>query len=64
MTIEVNEERFLGSTLRFPQLGDRFAGKTRNRWCINQKIPLFWRNFIPVAVKDGNILHMRKEVMK
>jgi hypothetical protein len=64
ITLEVNEKRLLGATLRFPQHWDTFNGKTRNRRCINQKIPLFRRNFIPLAVKEGKIIHMRKNVMK
>lgn len=52
-----------GATLRYPQAQDTLAGKTRNRRCLNQKIPLFWRNCIPLIVKNGKILHIFKEVM-
>ena len=64
ITVEVGEERLIGAVLRFPRVWDRFAGKSWNRWCINQKIPLRWRNCIPVAEKEGKILHMWKEVLK
>jgi hypothetical protein len=64
MSIEANEKRFLWATLRFPKSGDTFNGKTRNRRALNQKIPVFWRNFIPLALKDWNIIHMRKDVYK
>ncbi len=59
----ITKKERLGATLRYPQPYDTFSGKTRNRRCLNQKIPLFWRNFIPVIVKEGKILHMFKEVM-
>jgi hypothetical protein len=45
---------------RFPQKGDRYKGKTRNEWCINQKIPIFQRNFIPIVVKKNQILKVFK----
>lgn len=61
-TVNVDQNRFLGWTLRFPQKGDRFAGKTRHRRCLNQKIPIFKRNFIPVVYKDDKIIHMRKSL--
>jgi len=41
---------------RFPNKGDRYKGKTRNEWCINQKIPIFRRNFIPIIVKKNKII--------
>jgi|GEM_PF-768342 len=41
---------------RFPRKGDRYKGKTRNEWCINQKIPIFRRNFIPIIVKKNQII--------
>lgn len=41
---------------RFPRKGDRYKGKTRNEWCINQKIPIFRRNFIPIVVKKNQII--------
>jgi len=40
---------------RFPRKGDRYKGKTRNEWCINQKIPIFRRNFIAVIAKGNQI---------
>jgi hypothetical protein len=40
---------------RFPRKGDRYKGKTRNEWCINQKIPIFRRNFITVIAKGNQI---------
>jgi len=43
------------TTKRFPHKGDRYKGKKRNEWCINQKIPIFRRNFIPIIVKKNQI---------
>jgi len=41
---------------RFPQKEDKYKGKTRNKWCINQKIPIFRRNFIPVFAQGNQII--------
>ena len=41
--------------LRYPQPWDRYKGKTRNQYCITQKIPLFRRNFVAVLETDGKI---------
>lgn len=60
---EIDKERYLWATLRFPKKGDMFKNKTRNEWCINQKIPVFRRNFIPIIVKKNQIIHMFKNIM-
>ena len=60
---EINKEQYLWATLRFPKKGDMFKNKTRNEWCINQKIPIFRRNFIPIIVKKNQIIHMFKNIM-
>jgi hypothetical protein len=52
----------LWSVLRFPKVWDKFKGKTRNQYCSNQKIPVFWRNFIPVVEKDWKIIHSFKDI--
>lgn len=48
-------ERDLWTVARYPQPWDRYKWKTRNQYCITQKIPLFRRNFIPVLEKDWKI---------
>lgn len=53
---ELNKKEYLGAILRFPKKGDRYKKKTRNEWCINQKIPIFQRNFIPILVKKNQII--------
>ena len=45
---------------RFPRKGDKYKGKKRNEWCINQKIPIFRRNFIPIIVKENQIIKIFK----
>ena len=48
---KIQKKEYLGATLRFPQKGDLYRKKTRNEYCINQKIPIFQRNFIPIIAK-------------
>ena len=55
-TIEADDQiTTLKAGRRYPQAGDRYKGKTRNQFCVTQKIPLFWRNHIPVRVQDSQI---------
>jgi hypothetical protein len=58
----VDSEKKIDTTTvkRFPRKGDRYKGKTRNEWCINQKIPVFRRNFIPIIVKKNQIIKVFK----
>jgi hypothetical protein len=46
--------------LIFPKKGDLYRKKTRNEYCINQKIPIFRRNFIPIVVKWNQIIKIFK----
>ena len=57
----IQKKEYLGATLRFPQKGDLYRKKTRNEYCINQKIPIFQRNFIPIVAKWGQIIDRVKE---
>jgi len=52
----IDSEKKIDTTTmkRFPRKGDKYKGKKRNEWCINQKIPIFRRNFIPVLVTKEN----------
>ena len=52
----VQKKEYMGATLRFPQKGDLYRKKTRNEYCINQKIPIFQRNFIPIIAKWSQII--------
>jgi len=49
---------------RLPQEWDVFAGKKWNRRALNQKIPMWWRDWIPLAIKDGKVIHMWKDIWK
>ncbi len=53
----VDSEKKIDTTTvkRFPRKGDLYKGKKRNERCINQKIPVFRRNFIPVLAKNNQI---------
>lgn len=44
------------ATIRYPKKWDRYKGRTRNQFCVRQKIPVFWRNFVPVIEVDGEIV--------
>ncbi len=57
---EIEKKEYLWAVLRFPKKWDIFKKKTRNEWCINQKIPVFQRNFIPIVVKKNQILKIFK----
>lgn len=63
-TLGIHDKNLLWSTIRLSKPWDSFHGKTRNRWCLNQKIPLFRRNWIPLAVKDWNIIYIFEEIFK
>lgn len=54
----------LGKGERFPQKDDIFKWKTRNKYCITEKIPLFRRNFIPVKAKENKIISRNKKQRK
>ena len=41
-----------------------YRGKTWNKYCITEKIPLFRRNFIPVIVKGNKIISRDKKQWK
>ncbi len=49
---------------RYPQKNDKYKWKTRNKYCITEKIPLFWRNFIPVVAQWNKIISWNKKTRK
>ena len=53
----IDSEKKIDTTTvkRFPRKGDIYKGKKRNERCINQKIPIFRRNFIPILAKKNQI---------
>jgi hypothetical protein len=44
------------SILRFSQPKDVYKWKNLNKYLLNKKVPIFWRNFRPVFVVDGKIV--------
>ncbi|MFA5747867.1 MAG: tRNA lysidine(34) synthetase TilS [Candidatus Absconditabacterales bacterium] len=53
---DIDSSKFIGSSLNFPKLGDKYKNKTWNQYCISAKIPIFWRNFIPVLTTQSKII--------
>lgn len=49
-------ENLIWTTLTFPKIWDHYKWKLFTKWCLNQKIPPFWRNILPLAVKNKNII--------
>ncbi len=47
-TLEIKDKKYLNCTIGYYQEGMKFKGKTRNKYCINNKIPIFYRNHIPL----------------
>ena len=41
---------------RYPRDWDRFHGKSWNQFCSRQKIPIFWRNRVPVCVEGETLV--------
>lgn len=47
-TVTIKDSEFVWCNLRYPRQWDKVWNKSRSEYCINKKIPMFWRNFIPV----------------
>jgi tRNA(Ile)-lysidine synthetase-like protein len=62
--LEIPRDELIWWEVRLPQEWDIFAGKKRNRRSLNQKIPMWWRDWIPLAIKDGKVIHMWKNIWK
>ena len=45
----ISNPEFVWCVLRYPKMWDKVGSKSWWEYCINKKIPLFWRNFIPVV---------------
>jgi hypothetical protein len=61
VTVPITKKEQIGASLRFAKATDRYHNKSWNQYCITAKIPIFWRNFIPVLVKEGKIIDVFKE---
>jgi len=62
--LEIPRDELIWWEVRLPQNWDIFAWKKRSRWTLNQKIPMWWRDWIPLAIKDGKVIHMWKNIWK
>ena len=62
--LDVPRDELIGWEVRLPQDWDIFAWKKWSRWSQNQKIPMWRRDWIPLAIKDGKVIHMWKNIWK
>lgn len=54
--VSISDSDFVWCELRYPKMWDKVWSKSWWEYCINKKIPLFWRNFIPVIqTKSGYV---------
>lgn len=54
--VKIDSKEFIWKTLRYPKFWDKKWSKSWWKYCINNKIPIFWRNFVPVIVDWNEIL--------
>lgn len=54
--VELKDKNYIWCKLRYPKKWDKIWSKSWTKFCLNKKIPVFWRNFIPVLIKDGVII--------
>lgn len=64
LKLDVPREQLIWSIVRLPKKWDSFAWKSWNRRCLNQKVPMWWRNSIPLSIKDWEVIHMWKNIWK
>ena len=62
--LDIPRDELIWWDVRLPQNWDTFAWKKWSRWALNQKIPMRWRDWIPLAIKDGKVIHMWKNIWK
>lgn len=62
--LDIPRDELIWWEIRLSQDWDTFAGKKWNRRAQNQKIPMRWREWIPLAIKDGKVIHMWKNIWK
>ena len=62
--LQIPRNELIWWIVRLPQNWDSFAWKKWSRWALNQKIPMRWRDWIPLAIKDGKVIHMWKNIWK
>ena len=62
--LQIPRNELIWWIIRLPQDWDIFTWKKWSRWALNQKIPMRWRDWIPLAIKDGKVIHMWKNIWK
>ena len=62
--LDIPRDELIGWEVRLPKDWDIFAWKKWSRWSQNQKIPMWRRDWIPLAIKDGKVIHMWKNIWK
>lgn len=55
-TVFIDNPDYLWLEIRYPKSGDKLWSKSWTKYCINKKIPVFWRNFIPIVVDSNSII--------
>ncbi len=55
-TVSIDNPDYLWLEIRYPKSGDKLWSKSWTKYCINKKIPVFWRNFIPIVVDSNSII--------
>ncbi len=63
-SVNVDSQEFIWKALRYPKPGDKSGSKSWWKYCINRKIPIFWRNFVPVVVEGNQIVNSFDWVMR
>ena len=54
--VNIDSNEFIKKILRYPKAWDKFGSKSWWKYCINKKIPIFWRNFMPIIADWNQIL--------
>ena len=62
--LNIPRDELIWSIVRLPEQWDSFGWKKRSRWALNQKIPMWRRDWIPLAIKNGKVIHMWKNIWK
>ena len=62
--LEIPRDELIWWIVRLRQSCDSFSWKNRSRRSLNQKIPMWRRDWIPLAIKDGKVIHMWKNIWK
>ena len=62
--LDIPRNELIWSEVRLPEEWDSFWWKKWSRWTLNQKIPMWRRDWIPVSIKNGKVTHMRKNIWK